>query len=281
MNVADAMRKRHSCRAFLDQEVDLNKIKRILGLARRTPSGANTQPWRVAVVTGQPMREIQHKMEDEFRAGNRGKPDYKYYPVQWTNPYKIRRFACGAQLYAALGIGREDKKRRVEQWIENYRSFGAPVVLYFYMESHLEAGAYMDLGMFIQTVMLLAEEEGLATCPQQALAQYPEIVKHTLGIEDGSVLLCGMALGYEDPSAPINHIVRPGPSSRSSLPFTPRQVVFSFLQVIKQLRPVSRDANVVVNAFSCWQPSHGCPGAQPQVYTARIMQTVFSEGRLD
>ncbi len=209
MKVSRALRKRHSCRAFLAREVDFAKIKRILTLASRAPSGANTQPWRVAVVSGRSKLAIENEIETQFRAGNRSRADYQYYPVQWSEPYKSRRFACGLQLYNALGIGREDKDRRREQWIENYRAFGAPVVLYFYMQSHLEAGSYMDFGMFLQSVMLAAEEEGLATCPQAALAEYPEIVKQKLGLGDGFVLLCGMALGYEDTSAPINQYRTP------------------------------------------------------------------------
>lgn len=209
MKVSDALRTRHSCRAFLGRAVHSSKIERILKLASRAPSGANTQPWRVAVVTAQTKLALEQKIEAEFRAGNRGKPDYQYYPVQWKQPYKSRRFACGMQLYSTLGIGREDKERRVEQWIENYRAFAAPVVLYFYMESHLEAGSYMDFGMFLQSVMLVAVEEGLATCPQAALAEYPDIVKKELGLGDDILLLCGMALGYEDTDAPINQYRTP------------------------------------------------------------------------
>ena len=209
MKVSDALRNRHSCRAFLQHKVEAAKIERILELASRAPSGANTQPWQVAVATGETKLMIERRVEAEFRAGNRGKPDYQYYPVQWDEPYKSRRFACGMQLYAAVGIGREDKERRQEQWIENYYAFGAPVVLYFYMESCLEAGSYMDFGMFLQSVMLIAQEEGLATCPQAALAEFPEIVKQELSIGIGFVLLCGMALGYEDMDAPINQYRTP------------------------------------------------------------------------
>ena len=209
MKVSDALRKRHSCRAFLQRGIEAGKIERILSLASRAPSGANTQPWRVAVVGGQVKLAIEHDIEAQFRAGNRGRADYQYYPVQWTEPFKSRRFACGMQLYSALGIGREDQVHRREQWMQNYRAFGAPVVLYFFMQSHLEAGSYMDFGMFLQSVMLAAVEEGLATCPQAALAEYPEIVKNKLGMGDGFVLLCGMALGYEDSNAPINQYRTP------------------------------------------------------------------------
>ena len=209
MNVSDAIRKRHSCRAFLEREVEAEKIERILQLAARAPSGTNMQPWRVAVVAGRAKRAIERAIETGFRAGVPRNADYQYYPLRWKEPYRSRRLACGAQLYSALGIKREDKARRLEQWIENYRSFGAPVVLYCYMESNLEAGSYLDFGMFLQTLMLAAIDEGLATCPQQALAEYPEIVKRELGIGDGFVLLCGIALGYEDAVAPVNRYRTP------------------------------------------------------------------------
>ena len=209
MKLADALRNRHSCRAFLPREVEAGKIERILRFAARAPSGGNLQPWRVAVVSGQTKQALAQEMAARFRAGVRGEPDYRYYPEHWTEPYTSRRFACGMQLYAALGIERKDKDRRREQWIENYYSFGAPVVLYLYMESHLETGAYVDLGLFLQSLLLAALEEGLATCPQQALAEYPRIVKHRLGIGDDCILLCGVALGYEDTSAPINQYRTP------------------------------------------------------------------------
>lgn len=219
MKVADAIRERHSCRAFLGREVDLRVIERILTLASRAPSGANIQPWRVAVVTGQTKLEIERAIEAELRAGKPGRPDYRYYPSQWTEPYRSRRLACGMQLYSALGIGREDRERRREQWIQNYRSFGAPLVLYFYLDSHLEAGAFLDAGLFIQSVTLAAVEEGLATCLQESLAEYPDIVKQALGIGDGFILLCGMAIGYEDKSAPINQYRTPRAELREYVSF--------------------------------------------------------------
>ncbi|WP_133512203.1 nitroreductase [Candidatus Thiosymbion oneisti] len=209
MKLADALRSRHSCRAFLAREVESDKIERILRLAAQAPSGGNLQPWQVTVVSGRTKQAIAEALEARFRAGIRGEPDYRYYPEYWTEPYTSRRLACGMQLYSALGIEREDKDRRREQWIENYCSFGAPIVLYLHMESHLATGAYVDLGIFLQSLMLAALEEGLATCPQQALAEYPQIVKRRLGIGDDCILLCGIALGYEDTSAPINQYRTP------------------------------------------------------------------------
>jgi nitroreductase len=209
MNVFEAMDARHSARAYLDRDVEDEKIERILTHAARAPSGANTQPWRVAVVSGGAKRAIEARMERAWLAGDKGGADYQYYPASWTEPYRARRIACGRQLYESLGIQREDKARRRQQWLANYRAFGAPVVLYFYMEARLQTGSYLDCGMFLQSVMLGAIEEGLATCPQAALSEYPSIVKEELGLGEGWVLLCGMALGYEDVAAPINRYRTP------------------------------------------------------------------------
>lgn len=204
MNVYEAMVARHATRAFLDRQVEQEKIRRILRHAARAPSGANTQPWHVAVVSGAVKRSIEARVEEARRAGDLGKAEYRYYPSGWREPYKSRRHACGMQLYRSQGIERGDKERRREQWAANFRSFGAPVAMYFYIDSYLEVGSYLDFGMFLQSIMLAAIEEGLATCPQAALGEYPAIVKSELRLEQGSTLLCGMALGYEDTSAPVN-----------------------------------------------------------------------------
>lgn len=209
MKIADAIRDRHSCRAFLDRPVATDKIEDILRLAACSPSGANTQPWQVAVVSGRTKQAIGRRMEAEFRSGNRGRPDYPYYPTHWGEPYESRRIACGLKLYSTLGIERADKEGRKEQWIGNYHAFGAPVVLYFFIASHLQVGSYLDIGMFLQSLMLSAQEAGLATCPQQSLAEYPDIVRQELGMGADWVLLCGMALGYEDTNATVNRYRTP------------------------------------------------------------------------
>ena len=130
--------------------------------------------------------------------------------------YKDRRKACGLQMYSTLDIKREDKQRQLDQWAANFRSFDAPVMLLFFMDPIMETGSYVDYGMFLQSVMLAAVEEGLASCPQAALGEYPKIVKQTLDYPEDSILICGMALGYEDTEALVN-------SYR-----TPREEVASF-----------------------------------------------------
>ncbi|MBE9561261.1 MAG: nitroreductase [Proteobacteria bacterium] len=204
MTVAEALELRKSTRAFLNKQVDIEIIQHILNISRHAPSGVNTQPWQVAVVSGDKKHEVEQAMENAFNSGVKGKMDYQYYPNKWQEPYKNRRKFCGLQLYSTLQIAREDKDKQKQQWLANYRAFDAPVVLFFFMDEMMETGSFLDYGMFLQSIMLAAVEEGLATCPQAALAEYPQIIKEKLNYPDECILICGMALGYEDKEAVIN-----------------------------------------------------------------------------
>lgn len=204
MNVIDALQQRKSTRAFLPVPVAGEKIHAILDAARHAPSGTNAQPWQVAVVSGQKKIELTLAMEKAFRDNGPGTMDYHYYPQEWHEPFKKRRVTCGAQLYSALSIDRRDKERRIEQWAANYRAFDAPVVLFFFLDPVMQKGSFLDFGMFLQSVMLAAVHEGLATCAQASLGQYPALVKDFLGYDRETVLICGMALGYEDQEHPVN-----------------------------------------------------------------------------
>ena len=190
MNVIKALEQRKSTRAFLGKEVEPEKINTILNAARHAPSGTNTQPWQVAVVTGEAKIKLQTKVEEAFRAGDKGKADYTYYPDEWQQPYASRRKECGLLMYKTLGITREDKERQINQWAANYRAFDAPVLLLFFMDDVMQTGSYIDYGMFLQSVMLVAVDQGLATCPQASIADYPEIIKAELGYPEETVLLC-------------------------------------------------------------------------------------------
>ena len=205
MTIYEALTARKSVRAFLKKEVERTIIERILDGARHAPSGVNTQPWQVAVVSGAAKTTLAARLEEAFRAGVPPQMDYQYYPTVWEGIYKKRRFACGSLLYEQLGIRREDTERRQEQWIANYRGFEAPVLLFFFMDRVLETGSYLDYGMFLQSIMLAAVSEGLATCPQAALGEYPDIVKEFVDFPKETILLCGMALGYEDTADPVNN----------------------------------------------------------------------------
>lgn len=205
MNVTLALQQRKSTRAFLAKAVAKEKIIAILQAARHAPSGTNAQPWQVAVVSGKKKTELTRALEKSFRDSGLGAMDYHYYPLEWHEPFKKRRVICGGQLYSALNIERHDKERRLEQWAANYRAFDAPVALFFFLDPAMQKGSFLDYGMFIQSVMLAAVEEGLATCPQAALGQYPQLIKDFLGYSRETILICGMALGYEDKDAPVNN----------------------------------------------------------------------------
>ena len=204
MNVIEALKQRKSVRAFLDKPVSDETIRTILEAARCAPSGTNTQPWEVAIVRGDSKRALQEKIEAAFRSGDKGKADYDYYPIEWVSPFKDRRKECGLLMYSTLDIKREDKERQMDQWAANYRAFDAPIMMLFFLNPIMQKGSYLDYGMFLQSIMLTAEELGLATCPQAALADFPHIIKPTLKIDDDKVLVCGVALGYEEKEALVN-----------------------------------------------------------------------------
>jgi nitroreductase len=216
--VTDAILNRHSIRAFLNKPVERHLITELLDTARFAPSGVNMQPWQVAVVSGEAKQKLQNKMLEAFANKQTESMDYHYYPQQWKPPYKQRRVETGKGLYQLLGIERDDKQARLDQWAANYRSFDAPVSLFFFIDASLETGSYLDYGMFLQNIMLLAIEKGLATCPQGALGEFPSIVKSSLGYDDELILLGGMALGFEDKEAVVNQFR------------TPREPVESFTQ---------------------------------------------------
>lgn len=204
MNVSDALKQRKSIRAFLDKPVSLELVKTLLEMAKWAPSGVNMQPWDVCVVQGSSKKELEEKVIKAYDADTKEAMDYAYYPALWEEPYKSRRKETGLLMYQTLGISREDKERQRAQWKANYRAFDAPVVLYFFIDKALEKGSYLDYGMFLQSIMLGALELGLSTCPQAALAEFPQTVKTFLGVDESKVLLCGIALGYEDKTALIN-----------------------------------------------------------------------------
>ncbi|MGV6857630.1 MAG: nitroreductase [bacterium] len=204
MDVLEALEARMSVRAFLDREVPREMVEKILLAAGHAPSGVNTQPWKVFVLSGTAKTELCTRLENAFRAGNKGQPEYAYYPDEWVEPYRSRRKDCGLRMYSALGIERGDRQRQMDQWAANYRAFDAPVMLLFFIDKRMQQGSFLDYGMFLQSLMLAAVNEGLATCPQASLAEYPALVREYLGLEEGKMLLAGMALGFADTQAVVN-----------------------------------------------------------------------------
>ena len=209
MELIKLLETRKSVRAFMDKPVAMAEIEKILNAARHTASGTNTQPWKVAVVAGKTKADLDTKLVAAFKAGQAQQMDYNYYPNKLPSAMKLRRIDCGIRMYGALKITRADTEKQHEQWASNYTAFGAPCVLFFFGDRQIEKGSFLDFGMFVQSVMLMATELGLATCTQAALAQYPDIVREQLGYSDENILICGMALGYEDPSAIINQYRTP------------------------------------------------------------------------
>lgn len=204
MNVLQAIHDRRSIRAFTDTPVADSLITDILDTARWSPSGVNSQPWQVAVVRGATQARITDALIEAREAGIEPDPDYTYYPTAWHTPYRERRKASGLARYAALGIGREDREAQTQAWYDNYRFFGAPVGLFFFIDAQLGQGSWIDMGMFIQSVMLAAQGHGLGSCPQASLAEYPNRVRDILGYPAESLLVCGMSLGHADLAHPAN-----------------------------------------------------------------------------
>lgn len=205
METLDTMRKRAATRAFLDTPVQRAIIEAVLEAARWAPSGVNTQPWQVAVLTGRTQKKVSQALVAAHTGGIQKNPDYAYYPAAWPEPYKSRRKACGLALYQSQGIALDDTARRDTAWLNNYRFFGAPVGLLFFVDKSLATGSWVDTGMFIQNVMLAACDRGLATCPQASLMEYPDIVRAILQVPADRALVCGLSLGYADAQAPVNH----------------------------------------------------------------------------
>jgi nitroreductase len=209
MQVLEAIKNRKSVRAYLDRPVEEEKIRRILDAARFAPSAVNCRPWKVAVVTGAAKTRLEAEMTAAFQRGEKGGMDYDYYPKTFVEPYKSRRKECGLMLYGAVGITKDDTARRLAQWVANYRAFDAPVMMFLLMQPGMGISAYIDCGLFLQSVMVAAVAEGLATCPQAALGEYPAIVKRALGYPDTDILVCGLAMGYADAAHPINNYRTP------------------------------------------------------------------------
>lgn len=204
MDTIQAITSRHSVRAYLSRPVDEAIIRQILEAARYAPSGKNIQPWQVSVVMGKAKQQLGDAILAARCDGIEPHPDYQYYPAECPGVYKERSIACGMALYGALHINRKDKEARLTQWNKNYRFFDAPAGLIVSIDAQLEKGSWMDLGMFIQNIMIAAQGLGLATCPQASMAEYPDIIRQTLGLSKGQLIACGIALGYADNDAPVN-----------------------------------------------------------------------------
>ncbi|TQM11390.1 nitroreductase [Pseudonocardia kunmingensis] len=207
MDVRDAVASRRSVRGFLDRPVDRAVLSRVLDAAGRAPSGGNLQPWRLYALTGGPLAVLKKLMVERVESGDGGdEREYAIYPPALTSPYRERRFRSGEQLYTALGISREDKAARRRWFARNYAFFGAPVGMFCYIDRRMGAAQWADLGMYLQTIMLLLRAEGLASCPQEAWSVHHRTVAEVVGAPAELMLFCGMAVGWEDVGNPANAV---------------------------------------------------------------------------
>jgi nitroreductase len=204
-DVFEAARSRRSIRAYRPDPVSPALLREIVAVARHAPSGSNIQPWRVHVLTGATLKRVGAAIQNAFLSDEPGhKRDYNYYTDPIHEPYLTRRRQCGWGLYGLLGIARGDHAKSKAYRATNYNFFGAPAGLIFSIDRKLEKGSWLDYGMFLQTIMLAARARGLHTCPEAAIASYPDIVRRELGISAEWTVICGMAMGRADSSARIN-----------------------------------------------------------------------------
>lgn len=207
---------RHSVRAFLDTPVDTQTIKDILTVASRAPSGSNSQPWKVYVVTGDTRAQLidnifaaKQAIADDPSLADKFQETYPYYPTEWISPFIDRRRENGWGLYGLLGIQKGDKEKMAAQQDRNFKLFDAPVGLFFTVNKVMGTGSKMDIAMMIQNVMIAAKARGLDTCPQAAFNHFHPVVLETIGAGDDEELVCTVALGYADESDIVNTFITP------------------------------------------------------------------------
>jgi len=200
MDVTEAVKRRKSIRAFRPDPIADDVIGELLTTASRSPSGGNVQPWRIYVLNGAAMARFRSFIADRPIEP----PAYDIYPKGLTEPYRSSRFKVGEDLYGLIGIPRDDKPARLMQMAKNYDFFGAPAAFFCFIEEQMGPPQWSDLGMFLQTFMLLAQEAGIDTCPQEAWAVYQGAISEFVGAPDNQRLFCGMAIGHADWDHPIN-----------------------------------------------------------------------------
>jgi nitroreductase len=203
--VTEALTSRISTRAFLDTPVNEVDLRAILETARWSPSGGNLQPWHVYGLSGTSMTDFKTAVKAATAENPVGEPtEFDMYPQGLKDPYRARRFKCGEDLYATIGIPREDKSARLSQMAKNYDFFGAPAALFFAIDRTMGPGQWAHLGMFMQSIALVAQEHGLASCMQEFWMLRHGLVRSFFGIPDELQLYCGMAIGHADTAHPIN-----------------------------------------------------------------------------
>lgn len=206
MQVGEAVAARRSVRGFLDTPVAPGVLRDLAVKASRAATGGNLQPWHIDIVEGDALVELKTIMAGKLARREKEEPGYAIYPAGMTDAQKTRNFAVGEGLYGHLGIPREDKAARFQWFARNYAFFGAPAAYFCTVDRGMGPPQWADCGMYLQTLMLLAVEAGLATCAQECWAMYPETVERFLGTPPERMLFCGVAIGHEDPAEPANRL---------------------------------------------------------------------------
>jgi nitroreductase len=211
MDVTEAIASRHSIRDFLPTPVPGELIRRVLTAASRAPSGGNVQPWQIDILGGERLDELKaltrRRIVETATGGPPEERDYDIYPKDLPSPHRDWRFAMGEAMYARLGIPREDKAARLRWFARNWEAFGAPVLLLCSVDRRMGKPQWSDLGMYLQSVMLLLRAEGLDSCPQESWSVYPRTVGDFIGLPPERMLFTGMAIGYANPDHPVNALV--------------------------------------------------------------------------
>lgn len=205
MNVSEAVATRRSIRAFLDRPVARATLTHILEQAQRSPSGGNTQPWHGIVLTGEPLARLIVRIAQELPRGREAfAPEYHVYPPELAGTYEQRRRGIGEDMYGALAIPRKEKSARLAWFARNFQAFGAPVLMLVHTPRYMGPPQWSDIGMWLQTIMLLLREEGLDSCPQEAWAVYAPQIREVVDIPSDHIFFCGVSIGYRDLAAPVN-----------------------------------------------------------------------------
>lgn len=203
MNITDAVQKRKSIRAFSSKLISNSLIAELLQKASRAPSGGNLQPWKIYIINDESMKKFL-AFQENWSAPEI--PQYNIYPKNLKEPYRSSRYQLGEQMYNLLGIPREDKDSRIQQVLKNFNFFQAPAALFCFVDRQMGPPQWSDLGMFLQTFMLLAQEQGVDTCAQEAWAMKCDSVSKFVGAGEDEMLFCGMSIGYKDDTAIINEL---------------------------------------------------------------------------
>lgn len=210
MDLINIINNRKSVRAFTNKNVDYKLIEKIIDNAKNCATGGNMQPWNIAIIAENSKKELSRKLCAAYDNKVKPNPDYNYYPEANFEPYTLRRHQSGMSVYEAIGINFNDKNSWddiVKLGRRNYDFFGAKIGLIFYADKRLTEGANLDIGMFMQNIILLAEYFNLSSCPQASIANYPDIIREHLNLKNNMKIICAMGLGYADKKAKINNVL--------------------------------------------------------------------------